>query len=140
MVIACDVDDVACDLVTEWIRLYNRDYFDTLSTPDITEWNIVKFVKPECGDKIYDYLDNPSLYDTIYPVERSIDGVIALRNMGHRVVFVTSAVNGCAGRKLSGCRIGDSSLNGEGLRRTISSAATSLSLGRMRLLMTERTT
>jgi len=100
MVIACDVDDVVCDLVTEWVRLYNRDYFDTLSTSDITEWDIFKFVKPECGKKIYDYLDSPFLYDYIYPIVGSIDGVLSLRDAGHRVVFVTSAVNGCAGRKL----------------------------------------
>jgi len=100
MVISCDIDDTVCDLMSEWLRLYNRDYFDTLSRYAITEWNISKFVKPECGNKIYDYLDSPHLYDMVYPIGYSIDGVISLRKMGHRIVFVTSAVNGCAGRKL----------------------------------------
>lgn len=100
MIIAVDVDDVCCNLVEEWVNRYNDDYQDSLDYRSIDEWDISKFVVSRCGKKIYDYLDHPDLYDFVKPVDDALNGVNLLREHGHRVIFVTSAVNGCAGRKL----------------------------------------
>lgn len=94
MIIGVDVDDVVLDLVGEWIGLYNADHGDTLTIDDVKTWTISDVVKAECGTKIYDYLKHPTLYETMPPVEGAIEGVRALREMGHRVVFVTSCVRG----------------------------------------------
>ena len=53
MIVAVDIDDVIISLVPTWLHLYNKDYKDNLSKNDITDWQIDKFVKPECGINIY---------------------------------------------------------------------------------------
>lgn len=99
MIIVCDVDDVCADLVPAWVAKYNQDWDDNLKVDDITDWNIAAFTRPECGKKMYDYLNDGSLYDGVLPIEGALEGVIELRKY-HRVVFATTAANGHAGRKL----------------------------------------
>jgi len=89
MKILVDVDDVVADLLPTWLDLYNRDYDDTVEPFDITEWDLTKFVKPECGSKIYDYLEDLNLYRFVPPVYTAKDGVDALREAGHELLFVT---------------------------------------------------
>ena len=94
MLIGVDVDDVVADLVPRWLELYNRTYKDTLRVEQITSWQIVDFVKPECGNHIYDFLYNPFLYDGVMPIDGALGGVLSLKKDGHRIVFVTSCVRG----------------------------------------------
>jgi 5'(3')-deoxyribonucleotidase len=97
-IFAVDVDDVCADLMTVWLNEYNWDFEDNLKREDMTDWNISLFVKKECGNKILRYIEDPTMYDFIQPLPDSLEGVNILRKIG-RVVFVTSATNGCAGRK-----------------------------------------
>lgn len=101
LTILADVDDVTCDLVPAWLARYNRDYGDTLVPDDIKNWTMTDWVSEACGDKIYDYLKDPTLYDEVRPVSGAIHGVDALRRAGHRVVFVTSASGEGMGAKLA---------------------------------------
>jgi 5'-nucleotidase len=94
IVIGVDVDGVVADLHTEWLRLYNADYDDHLTSEDITAWNTHEFVKPECGKKIYSYLSRADLYDRVEPIFGSQYGVSRLRHAGYQPVFVTSNVKG----------------------------------------------
>ena len=57
-----DMDSVICDLMTDWHNQYNKDYCDSLSVEKLKCWESEKYVKPECGTKIYDYLDQPGLF------------------------------------------------------------------------------
>lgn len=98
MIIAFDVDDVLADLVPAWLARYNKDYDDSLSTLDLQEWDVTKFVKPECGKKIYDYL-TADLYDDVKPIQGALEAVQNARNIG-QVVFCTSTLGRHAGRKL----------------------------------------
>jgi len=102
MIIFIDVDDVVADLISAWLARYNKDWNDSLASDMITEWEISKFVKPECGDRIYEYLEDPALYDTVQPIAPSTAkaALYRLRLLGHRIVFATTSVNGSAGRKL----------------------------------------
>jgi 5'(3')-deoxyribonucleotidase len=99
-VIAVDVDDVVLNLVDILLEVYNNDYQDDLKREDISIWNIVPFVKPECGEKILAYFEDPSLYWAINPVKDSLEGVKFLRLLGHRIIFVTHSTIGAAGAKL----------------------------------------
>lgn len=90
LTIAVDVDDTVANLIGEWLRRYNRDWNDSKTPADITQWAISKCVKPECGTKILKYLEDADLYDDINPIEGALTGVDALRAAGHRVIFVTS--------------------------------------------------
>jgi 5'(3')-deoxyribonucleotidase len=99
MIIAVDADGVVCDLHTEWYRRYNRDYNDTLTLERVVGWGLHEFVKPECGKDIYKYLSDPDLYDYIQPVAGAVEGVAALRALGHELVFVTACVYGMTDQK-----------------------------------------
>jgi len=95
MLIAVDVDGVLCDLHTPWLELYNADWEDDLEAKDILSWNIQEWVKPECGERIFDYLESRGdyLYGRETPmIPGSLQGIIRLRRCGHRVVFVSSCV------------------------------------------------
>ena len=97
MIILCDVDNTVADLMTEWLRLYNNDYPDRLIAPwlkpeMITDWNIEKFVHPDCGKKIYSYLLLDNFYDNVKPIEGAHQALRYLESKGHRIVFVSSGV------------------------------------------------
>lgn len=91
--VGCDVDDVALGLTPEWLSRYNWDWNDNLLSSQITSWNIHKFVKPECGNRIYEYLNDPDLYSHVKPMEGAVKGVEILRQLGYRVIFITAYFN-----------------------------------------------
>jgi 5'(3')-deoxyribonucleotidase len=90
------VDDVVADLMSQWLKVYNSDHDDKLEEKDITSWHIGTHTK--IGDLMYSYL-TPGLYDSIVPVKDSLLGVEKLRDLGYRVIFVTSFIHALAGRK-----------------------------------------
>lgn len=92
--ILVDVDGVLSDLYVEWLKRYNKDFNDTLMPSDLKIWGLDKLVKPECGKKIFSYLDQPDLYDNIQVIEDSLEGINWIRNKGYRVLFVSSGVGG----------------------------------------------
>lgn len=101
MIIACDVDGVIADINTEWLRRYNFDYDDNVQYDEITAWKMDKFVKPECGKKIFEYLHAPDFYDNVVPYPGALEGLWALREFGHEIVFVTY----CVGPKMAAAKI-----------------------------------
>lgn len=88
-IIAVDCDDVLFNLVPLWVQKYNFIWNDSLNYREITDWDISRFVKPECGNKIYSYLDE-KMYLEKNLVKDSLWGVGQLRKLGYRVIFVTS--------------------------------------------------
>lgn len=93
-----DVDDVVADLMTAWLKRYNKDYNDNLKKSKITDWAVHTFTKPECGMSMYDYIEDKTLYDEVKPIPNALAGVKLLKTMG-RVIFITASTLGCAGRK-----------------------------------------
>jgi len=98
-IIAVDVDDVTFDLVGALIKRYNAEYNDKLKKEDITSWYLAQFVKEECGEKIYEYFQDPSIYNDIEIIENAWAGVKALEMLGNRVVFATHSSIGASGAK-----------------------------------------
>lgn len=99
MRIACDVDGVVANLHDEWYRRYNHDFDDDLTMDRVTTWDLHNFVKPECGKRIYEYLSMPDLYKDIKPIEGALEAIVALRELGHAVFFVTSCTYGMVDQK-----------------------------------------
>lgn len=87
------MDGVVADLSAEWLRIYNEEWNDDLIQEQITDWDMSKFVVPECGNKIYEILHRPDLYDNVAPIDGALKGIDEVRSGGHRVVFATSCVN-----------------------------------------------
>jgi len=94
-VILVDVDDVVADLITPWLNWYNNTYVDNLKPEDITDWDISKFVKPRCGQHIYDFVNHPGTYKWfVKPVRGARRVINALRAKENRVIFVTAFNDG----------------------------------------------
>lgn len=90
MRIFLDMDEVLCELLEDWMRMYNKDYNDRVEISDIKYWDQRKNVKAECGDKIFDYLNVKGLFRNLKPIDGAIDGVKALLKQGHDVYIVTN--------------------------------------------------
>lgn len=97
--ILVDVDDVTANLMDAWLRLYNIAYDDDLHKADITDWDLSKFVKPECGAKIYQWVSTTEIYDMVRPIKHALPAINELREYGNRIVFVTASTIGSSGRK-----------------------------------------
>lgn len=66
--IGIDMDSVLNNLDEIWILdLYNKEYGDNLKYEDMICWDVEKYVKPECGKKIYDFLLRPSFFFNLNP-------------------------------------------------------------------------
>lgn len=97
-VLAIDVDGVVADLHPVWLARYNKDYNDNMTVEDWTEWNIENLVKPECGQKIFEYIREPNIYDEVKPIEGALEKIQDLKNY-HRIIYVTSSEPSVSGRK-----------------------------------------
>jgi len=97
-IVAIDVDGTVAALDIEWIRRYNRDYNDNMTVEQWTEWDIHKLIKPECGLKIYEYIEDPTIYDDVLPIPFSQVAVGEIKKIS-RVIFVTNSTVGASGAK-----------------------------------------
>ncbi|MGG0511431.1 5'(3')-deoxyribonucleotidase [Priestia megaterium] len=91
-ILLIDMDSVICDLMTEWHNRYNRDYSDNLVVDKLRCWNSEKYVKTECGIKIYDYLSQPGLFLGLNPLPNAIE-VLKRLHKDHDILIVTSSVS-----------------------------------------------
>ena len=87
--IAIDMDDVLNNLMPTWLQAYNRDYEDNCRPADITDWDVWKHVKPECGKKIYDY-HTPELFLACSPMPGAQQATQELIADGHHLMVVSA--------------------------------------------------
>lgn len=94
MIVAVDIDGVLAELHTEWIRIANETFGTSYDAAKVfTRWDI-HHNTPEIGNKIYEVLEDPHLYDNVKVVEGAAEGVELLRKQGNSVVFVSAAPTG----------------------------------------------
>lgn len=96
--IALDVDDLLVEQVPALLAAYNRKYNDNLRPADLKTWGWAQYTRPICGDKLYE-LFTPQLYVDAVPVDGALAGVQLLREMNHKIIFVTSGPLGIAQAK-----------------------------------------
>ena len=92
MEINVDMDGVLVDLDSVWYTRYNEDYNDNLTPDKVIKWDIQKFVKPECGKKIFDYLKEPNFFNNLPPYPGAVEGIIRLHNMGHIITIASASI------------------------------------------------
>ena len=98
-----DLDGVCCNLMKKWLAVYNRDYNDHLRPEDITSWDWESFVKPECGKRIYHYLNRPGFFADLEPIEGCVESLGRLAAICELVV-VTASPRQAAGDKIAWVR------------------------------------
>jgi 5'-nucleotidase len=60
--IGIDLDTTLNNLEEVWLERYNKDYNDNLTPEDMIDWDVTKYVKPECGTKMFQYLWEPGFF------------------------------------------------------------------------------
>ncbi|RID84018.1 5'(3')-deoxyribonucleotidase [Peribacillus asahii] len=93
-----DMDSVICDLMSDWHDRYNKDYDDNLTVDRLKCWNSEKYVKPECGIKIYDYLKEPGLFSRLKPLPHAVE-VLKRLCKDYEILIVTSSVSSAFAEK-----------------------------------------
>ncbi len=106
LTVLCDLDGMVADLMTPWLRAYNQQYGDTLTHAQLLDFDIHHFVKPECGQKIYDFINSGDVYTQLEPLAGALSGIEVIEQMGHNVVIVTAGAKHVhtAGHKLEWCK------------------------------------
>ncbi|MFZ5814819.1 MAG: 5' nucleotidase, NT5C type [Bacillota bacterium] len=102
-VLLFDLDGVCCNLMKKWLAVYNQDYDDDLTEEEITSWNWDHFVKPECGKRIYHYLNRPGFFADLEPIEGCVEALDRLQHLCELVV-VTASPKEAAGDKIAWVR------------------------------------
>ena len=90
MRILIDMDGVMADTVEHWLSRYNEEYDDRLTHNDITQWEIHKFVKPECGLSMYKIMEREGFFLDLKPMPHLSESMRELQDMGHDLVVVTA--------------------------------------------------
>ena len=86
-----DMDGILADLLPAWLDRYNADYGARLTPDVVREWDLDRYVKPECGRDIYRYLRDPDLFRHLDVVPGAVEGVATLQAAGFTITVASSA-------------------------------------------------
>lgn len=98
-VLLFDLDGICADLMTKWLSVYNRDWNDDLRPDEILSWDWDRYVKPECGTRIYHYLNRPGFFLDLKPLPGCQESLGRLADICELVV-VTASPKEASGDKL----------------------------------------
>ncbi len=91
MRLGIDLDGVCADTVGRWLELYNKEYSDCLTHANIIRWELHEFVKPECGTKLYNYLNEEKFFSGLDPIPGCTEALAELHELGHELFIVTAS-------------------------------------------------
>lgn len=100
MIIACDVDNVICNLQEVVVNLFNNRYNASYTLNDFTEYDIMNVLPPQDGIVMRDMYGEPDLYNKVKPIPGAQESLQKLINKGHQVYLVTDAVPKTYGEKV----------------------------------------
>lgn len=88
MRLGIDMDETLNDMIAQLIPLYNEKYCDNIRFEQITDYNIYKFLKPECTDIFQEFVDDKFMSNlNIFP--GAVDSLSRIAKR-HEVYFVTA--------------------------------------------------
>lgn len=89
--IILDMDEVLCQTNKVMLEIYNDEFGDSLKMVDIKSFDVKNWVKPECGESVYEIYEREGFYKTLEPVSGAIEGTRFLLEMGHDVVIASAS-------------------------------------------------
>lgn len=85
------MDGVVANIIDHWLDEYNKDWNDNKTKEDIKTFGIEKYVKPECGPFIMDYIYRKDFFMKASVYEGSQHYLKKLKDEGHDIYFATSS-------------------------------------------------
>lgn len=101
MVIACDVDDVICNLQEVVIELFNNKFGSNYALEDFTEYDIMNILPTKDAIAMKDMYGISGLYSKVKPISGAQEALEKLINLGHQVYLVTAAIPETYGEKVA---------------------------------------
>jgi len=89
MKILVDIDETLNNLIETILPIYNAKYQDDITTDDITEYNIHKFLKPECSDIFKEFMSD-DLIENLQVNNGAVE-VLTELSQDNDVYFLTAA-------------------------------------------------
>jgi 5'(3')-deoxyribonucleotidase len=87
------MDSTLCNIIDPWLEAYNEEFNDNVTSEDVLDFNISKFVKPEAKKYIFKYLTTKDFYKRVRPITDFAIEAEKLHHAGHNIVICTSAMN-----------------------------------------------
>ena len=100
MVIACDVDNVICNLQETVLIWFNERYGTHYTLNDFAEYDVMNVLPTEDALKMQTMYGETGLYNLVKPLPGAQDSLKKLINEGHQVYLVTDAVPKTYGEKV----------------------------------------
>lgn len=100
MVIACDIDNVICNLQETILIWFNERYGTHYTLNDFTEYDVMNVLPTEDALKMQSMYGETGLYSLVRPLPGAQDSLKKLINEGHQVYLVTDAIPKTYGEKV----------------------------------------
>lgn len=92
--IMLDMDDVLARFDKQILNLYNEKYNDQVTPEDMFDWDMTKYVKPECGNDIFQLMKNPGFFRHLEPSPYAVEVVQRLIDHGFNILIVSDSPKG----------------------------------------------
>ena len=90
-IVAIDLDDVCWEFVIPLLDKYNLRYDDWVSYGDIVDWDIHKFLKPEC-ENIFEEFCTEGFFEELF-IPASVSGWLSALNVIADIKFVSACAS-----------------------------------------------
>jgi 5'(3')-deoxyribonucleotidase len=100
MVIACDVDDVICNLQEVIINLFNKRFGSSYTVDNFTDYDVMNVLPTQDAIVMRDMYGEVGIYNKVKPIAKAKESLQKLINLGHQVYLVTAAVPKTYGEKV----------------------------------------
>lgn len=100
MIIACDVDNVICNLQEIVVNLFNERYGASYTLNNFTEYDVMNVLPTQDAMVMRDMYGEHGLYNKVKPIPGAADSLQKLINKGHQVYLVTDAIPKTYGEKV----------------------------------------
>jgi 5'(3')-deoxyribonucleotidase len=87
--IAVDLDSTLNNLDEVWMARYNADWHDTKTVLDMTDWDTSKIVRPECGQRIFEYFHEEGFFANL-GIREGARNVMEWLNEHYDIYIVTA--------------------------------------------------
>ena len=100
MVIACDVDNVICNLQETVVNLFNKRHNTHYTLNNFTEYDVMNILPTAEAVEMKDMYGETGLYNLVKPLPGAQDSLQKLMNEGHQIYLVTDAIPKTYGEKV----------------------------------------
>lgn len=100
MLIACDIDNVCCNLQEVVTDLFNERYGTSYTLNDFTAYDVMQVLPMEDAIKMQAMYGESGLYDLVKPIPGAQEALQKLIHDGHQVYLVTDAIPKTYGEKV----------------------------------------